>query len=137
MSDDSIAASGTWGQVRWAIDSSGRRPAKDFLRSKEQDGPTSDEAAKAWALIGHLADFGHRLAFQADKFKKLGDKAKGDGKDLLELKPSKQIRFLGEFREGREFVIAVGLRKKKDDLRPEDIKRAVRVLGEDRARAKR
>jgi hypothetical protein len=95
---------------------------------------TPQEKKKAWALLRQLADVGQRLAFQASKFKKLGDQAPSGAKHLFELRPSDQIRFLGDFREGRRFVVAVGVRKKKDDLRPEDVQRAMRVLAEDKQR---
>lgn len=60
-----------------------------------------------------------------EKFKGLGIQGGG----LWEFK-SHQIRFLGDFRPGARFLVALGLRKKQDALRPEDIKTAVRILAE-------
>ena len=122
-----VAAQGPWGKVIWAARTSGELPARLFLFS---DQVAPDERVKVFALLGALADIGDRLSFQAKKFKKLGSQAKGEGRRLWELKPNRQIRFLGDFRPGHVFLIAVGSRKKTDDLRPEDIRRALDVLGE-------
>lgn len=75
------------------------------------------------ALFQRFADKGDIA--NREHFKCLG-KAGGN---LWEFK-SFQLRFLGDYRPGGRFVIAHGLRKKKNDLDPSDIARANRILGE-------
>ncbi len=78
------------------------------------------DQAKMLALFRMLAETG-RIP-NREKFKSLGE-------GLFEFK-SFQLRFLGDFRPGRRFVIAFGLRKKKDKLDRADIETAVRILRE-------
>lgn len=61
--------------VVWAVNASGEMPARDFFLS-QSDG----DRAKLLALFKRLADFG--LINDREKFKKLGDKAGAQGKEL-------------------------------------------------------
>jgi hypothetical protein len=63
-----------------------------------------------------------------EKFKGLGVQGAG----LWEFK-SHQVRFLGDFRPGARFVLALGLRKKQDALRPADVQAAARIMAENDA----
>lgn len=108
------AASGPWGRVIWAEDASGGSPARDFFISL----PVGDQT-KVMALLKRMAETGQIQ--NREKFKKVGD--------LFEFK-SFQIRFIGDFRVGRVFVVAHGVRKKRNELRPEDLARAQRILDE-------
>lgn len=45
-----------------------------------------------------------------------------------------QIRFLGRFGPGRQFLVAHGLKKKQDKHRPADLDRTARILTEYLAR---
>lgn len=110
--------------VVWAIDATGAMPAREFF-----EGLDIGDKAKLLALFNRLAEFG--VIHNHEKFKSLGPKASG----LFEFK-SHQLRFLGDFRPGRQFVVALGVRKKKDNLDPADVSRAVRILTEHDAKAK-
>ena len=119
MCEREPAATGRWGDVIWAIDASGSAPARDFfLKLGDKD------AAKVEALFKLLAEYGRIV--NREKFKKLDDR---QGQALWEFK-SFQLRFLGGFAPGRQFLVAVGLRKKRHDHRPRDLDRAARILGE-------
>ena len=61
-----------------------------------------------------------------EKFKKLDDR---QGHAIWEFK-SYQLRFLGAFAPGRRFLVAHGVRKKKNNLRSADLDRAARILTE-------
>ena len=61
-----------------------------------------------------------------EQFKKLGDR---QGHAIWEFKRH-QIRFLGGFTAGKQFLLAHGLRKKQDKHRAEDFDRTGRVLSE-------
>jgi hypothetical protein len=74
-------------------------------------------------LFKRLADNGDIAS--REHFKSLGKKGEG----LWEFKRF-QLRFLGDFRPGGRFIVAHGLRKKRDDLDPADIARAKRILDE-------
>jgi hypothetical protein len=115
---DRTAAKGTWGTVEWALDLRLGMVAKAFYDALE-----AGDKGKVVALFQWLANVG-RIP-NREKFKSLG--AQGGG--LWEFK-SFQIRFLGDFRPGYRFVVAFGVRKKKDDLRAEDITTALRILAE-------
>lgn len=117
-----IAAKGTWGTVEWALDARLRMPAQEFFLSLDQV-----DRDKILALFARLASFGR--IDNRERFKALGSK----GGNLFEFK-SHQLRFLGDFRPGKRFLVAHGLRKKQDSLDPSDIQVALRVLAEnDRA----
>lgn len=121
MADETrIAAFGTWGTVEWAVDENGESPAREFYdRLSDQD------KAKVMVLFQRLADSG-RIS-NHEHFKKLGPQAGPAGRDLWEFKRF-QVRFIGDFRPGRRFIVAHGARKKRDNLRREDIEKAVRML---------
>jgi hypothetical protein len=72
-------------------------------------------------LFQRLADFG-KISNQ-EKFKGLGKKGAG----LFEFK-SFQDRFIGDFRSGKRFLVAVYSKKKKNQLDPAAVKRAVAIL---------
>ena len=110
-----IAAKGRWGRVVWAKNARGRLPARDFYMAL-----SDAEKAKVQATFGALADFG-RIP-NTERFKKLRD-------DLFEFK-NHQIRMVGAFRPGQVFLVAHGVRKRKDKHRPEDLEIAIRVLTE-------
>jgi hypothetical protein len=115
------AAQGTWGTVEWAFDLRLRLPARDFFLALEPA-----DQRKVAALFQWLATEGR--VPNREKFKGLGTKGAG----LWEFK-SQQIRFLGDFRPGGRFVVALGLRKKQDDLRPADVEVAARIMVENDA----
>lgn len=123
---EELAAEGQWGTVRWATDANGDMPASEFFASQSET-----DRAKLQALFQRLADFGR--IDNEEKFKNLGAKAGKAGRGLFEFK-SFQLRFFGDFRPGKQFVVAHGTRKKKDDLSRSDIDTSVRVLAEHDAR---
>ncbi len=128
MASDSvhIAARGAWGTVEWAIDSKGEIPARDYY--VKLDDP---DKAKVNALFQRLADSGVIKNWQ--KFRQLGKKAGAKARGLFEFK-SFQIRFLGDFKAGKRFIVAHGTRKKKDELPQGEIEKALRILDEHDAR---
>ena len=67
-----------------------------------------------------------------EQFKKLGD---WQGHAIWEFKRY-QFRFLGAFTPGSQFLVAHGLRKKKNKHRSADLDRAARILTENMAQAK-
>lgn len=113
-----VAAKGTWGTVVWALDARGEMPAQVFFLSLD-----AGDQRKVAALFQWMASEGR--VPNREKFKGLGVQGKG----LWEFK-SFQIRFLGDFRPGARFVVALGLRKKQDVLRPADIETAARIMKE-------
>ncbi len=78
------------------------------------------------ALFNRLAE--HGKIVNNEKFKKLGEM---QGQALWEFK-SFQLRFLGGFAPGGRFLLAHGLRKKRDAHARRDLERAARVLRENR-----
>jgi Phage derived protein Gp49-like (DUF891) len=118
MPVERIAAEGTWGTVEWAFDLRDRMPAKEFFLALD-----ASDQRKIAALFQWLASDGR--VPNREKFKGLG----ADSFGLWEFK-SFQIRFLGDFRPGARFVVALGLTKKKDALKPADLKAADRILKE-------
>lgn len=112
---DRIAAKGTWGTVEWAIAANGTLPAAVFFAALS----VADQN-KVLALFARLAETG-RIS-NVEKFKALGN-------GLWEFK-SFQTRFIGDFRRGHRFVVAVGVTKKTDKLNPADVATAFRILGE-------
>jgi hypothetical protein len=118
---DRTAAKGTWGTVEWALNARLRMPAREFYLAL----PQADQD-KVAALFQRLAETG-RIQ-NVDKFKSIVDAA---GR-LWEFK-SFQVRFLGDFRPGKRFVLAYGVRKKQDKLDKVDIQVAVRILAENDA----
>ena len=110
-------ASGEWGVVEWAVDTSGRVPAREFFLTLK---PT--DRAKIQALFNRLAEQG-RIGTK-ERFKKLETRK---GWALWEFK-SFQLRFIGGFSTAKAFVVAEGVRKKQDRHRARDLDRAVRIL---------
>lgn len=118
-----VVISGTVYTIEWATDAQGQMPAREFF-----DHLSLADQAKILALFGRLANHGH--ISNRENFKQLGSRAKGDAKSLWEFKKH-QLRFIGDYRSGRRFVVAHGVRKKKDDLQPSDIDKALRIMRED------
>jgi hypothetical protein len=112
------AAQGGWGTVEWALDARLRMPAREFFLVLEPA-----DQRKVAALFQWLATEGR--VPNREKFKGLGTQGAG----LWEFK-SFQIRFLGDFRPGARFVVALGLRKKQDAIRPADVQAAARIMAE-------
>src|SRR5262245_12993243 len=106
MAERIAAAKGTWGTVDWAINAQGARPAREFFLTLE---PSDRE--KIMALFNRLAETGRISNIQKFKNARPG---------LWEFK-SFQLRFLGDFRPGKCFVVSHGLRKKQDVLDNVDI----------------
>ena len=113
---DNRAAQGNWGVVEWAVDARGRMPGREFLNSQNEA-----DQAKIYALFKQLADTGQLR--NREKFQKL------TGSALFEFK-SFQLRFLGDFRPGNRFIVAIGVRKKKQKASPGDLKAAEKILQE-------
>ncbi|MFL6196294.1 MAG: type II toxin-antitoxin system RelE/ParE family toxin [Thermoanaerobaculia bacterium] len=113
-----IAVTGDRLTVEWAVDSRGRTPALDYFQTLEKA-----ERLRIIVLFKRLADHGEISS--REHFKNLGK----EGERLWEFKRH-QLRFLGDFRSGNRFLVAHGLRKKRDDLGPADIARAKRILEE-------
>lgn len=124
-----IAAEGEWGRIEWAIDLNGNMPARSYyLNLSDADKAKINALFQLFVRQGFIKN--------REKFKKLGDKAKGKGSELWEFK-SFQNRFLGDYRPNRRFVIAYALRKKGDNLPKTDIAKAVRILEESDQRERR
>ena len=118
------AASDEWGVVEWAVDTSGKAPARKFFLELRPAG-----RAKIQAQFNLLAKQG-RIDTR-ERFKKLETRR---GWALWEFK-SFQLRFIGTFsRIVRAFVVAYGIRKKQDRHRTRDLERAARILDEHFAR---
>ena len=118
----SPAASGCGGRVIWAVENSGRSQARIFF-----DALNTNEQVKIQALFDRFAASGEIKT--RERFKKLETR---HGWALWEFK-SFQIRFIGAFspdRIRREFVVACGLKKKRDRHKPQDLDKAVRILDE-------
>lgn len=106
----------------WAVDAMGKTPARSFFHELSEG-----DRAKIQTLFDRLATMGEIRT--RERFKKLENRR---GWALWEFK-SFQIRFIGAFmpeRAKREFVVAHGLRKKKDRLGESDLERAVRIINE-------
>ena len=112
------AAQGDWGSVVWAVEESGKVQARDFFESL-----SDADKSKVRALFRRMAQTGSIP--NREKFKKLKD-VKGCA--IFEFK-SFQIRFLGTF-DGNRFVVALGLRKKRDKHMKGHMERATRILCE-------
>jgi hypothetical protein len=113
-----VAVQGQRLTVEWARDSRGRLPALDFFQEL-----SCKERQRILALFKRLADAGEIV--NREQFKCLGR----GGQNLWEFKRF-QLRFLGDYRPGGRFVVAIGLRKKRDDLGVSAIARAARILAE-------
>lgn len=119
--DITPVASGQWGSVVWAVDGSNKTPALEFFLDLNKN-----DRAKIQSLFNRFADFG-RIG-TSERFKKLRNLR---GWTLWEFK-SFQIRFIGAFSPWtpRTFLVAHGLKKKKDRHRKRDLDKAVRILEE-------
>lgn len=117
-----VAVDGEKVTVEWAVDSRGHMPALEFFKEL-----TLADRQKVGVLFKRLADKGDITS--REHFKCLGKSGGG----LWEFKRH-QIRFIGDYRPGGRFVIALGVRKKRDELNPADIKKAQRILAEHDAR---
>ena len=95
---DRIAARGTWGTVEWAITKDGK-PAK---ARAEYETLSDGDRAKVLALLRRLAE--HGRIDNREKFRQLGQKAKGKAQGFWEFK-SFQDRLIGDFRSGKRFII--------------------------------
>jgi hypothetical protein len=113
-----VAVRGEKLKVEWAIDSRKCMPALEYFKKLEKK-----DQRKMISLFKRLAD--HGTIVNRKQFKSLGERGGG----LWEFKDFQQ-RFLGDFRPGGRFVVAHGLQKQQDDLDPNDIARAKRILGE-------
>lgn len=118
MSGTHVAVKGQRLTIEWAIDDRGRMPALEFY----EELPLA-ERQRMLALFKRLADTGDIAS--REHFKSLGK----SGDNLWEFKRF-QIRFLGDYRPGGRFVVALGLRKKTDALKRSDIEKASRILAE-------
>lgn len=109
--------------IAFATDASGSCPAGEFF-----DGLTKLDQAKLMVLFVMIADVG-----KTHNIEKFGDL--GDG--LFEFK-SHQIRipFAYADKERRLILVTHGFIKKKDKAPKEEIKRAWRILDEDKASRK-
>lgn len=120
-----LAVAGEKFTVEWATDSRDRMPALEYFNTLKKE-----ERQRLMMLFKRLADNGDIA--NREHFKCLGEK----GERLWEFKHF-QLRFLGDYRSGRRFVIAHGLRKKRDELDPAAIARAKRILDEHDEREER
>lgn len=119
---DRTAAKGDWGTVEWGVDQREKLPARDAFR-----GLSEADRSKILSLFKLLAVKGR--INNREKFRQLGQKAKGEAQHYWEFK-SFQDRFIGDFRPGRRFVVTAYAHKKADKLDAADIERAVRVMHE-------
>jgi hypothetical protein len=116
-----VAASGSWGAVEWAATMNG-----GTVQAKVDYDALGDEArGKVLALFNRLATVGR--IDNREKFRQLGKKAKGKAQGFWEFK-SFQDRFIGDFRSGKRFIVGAYTKKKKDNLKEEDVDRAVKAL---------
>jgi hypothetical protein len=120
-----VAVKGQKFTVEWAIDNRERMLALEFYKEL-----SCKERQKILALFKRLADTGDIAS--REHFKCLGK----NGDNLWEFKCF-QLRFLGDYRPGGRFVVALGLRKKKDDHSDSDIKKASRILAEHDAQSRK
>ncbi|HKV23944.1 MAG TPA: type II toxin-antitoxin system RelE/ParE family toxin [Candidatus Acidoferrum sp.] len=108
--------------IEFAIRANGSMPAKDFFDTDL----TESERLKFRPPVMRLADDG--LVANEERFKKVEGT-----KDLWEFKLH-QVRILGFYMPGARFVLAHGLRKKKDRLSKSDIEVAETIRREHIAR---
>ena len=116
-----IAARGRWGTIEWAFDRSWHFPARATYESLEgRDRARTDAVFKLHAEHGPIRN--------PLMFRSLGSSGGKKYSHLWEFKAN-QWRFIGDYR-GRRFLVAHGVRKKKDRHRNSDLDRAVRILEE-------
>lgn len=102
---------GLWGSVVLVVLAEQSCPAADFI-----GGLDVRDKAKLLALFQRYADHGYIT--NRERFKKIAD-------NVYEFK-SFQIRVFC-FIKGRQAVVTHGAKKKRDDLNPADIERALRI----------
>jgi Phage derived protein Gp49-like (DUF891) len=103
--------------IEWAFNSRGRFPAEEVFRDLEPEAQ-----ADFLALFSRLAQQGQIR--NIEKFKSV------TGRKLFEFKKG-SIRFYGDYRPGKRFLISHGVSdKKKWKARPEDLDKAERILAE-------
>ena len=107
--------------MAWACETSGKAPAHEFFLDLDVK-----DRARIQALFERLAELGR--IHTSERFKKLETRG---GVALWEFK-SFQLRFIGTYSSvtRREFVVACGLRKKRQHHNTHDLDRAVRILKE-------
>lgn len=118
-----IAIRGQWGTVEWAVVHPSTVPqAKKFYLSLDEGYQVKVLGAfKLWAEYGRINN--------RELFRQLGDQAGKKARGLWEFKRH-QVRFIGDTRPGKRFIVAWGTRKKQDDLNDSDIDSALKVLME-------
>ena len=117
-SEARVAVLGSKLRIEWAADARKKFWALEFFQEL-----TKEDQQRVVALFKRLSDHGDIAS--REHFKCLGKK----GKSLWEFKRF-QIRFLGDYRPGGRFLVAHGVRKKKNELDDSDIEKAVRILAE-------
>jgi len=116
--EESIVAEGDWGTVRYAVESSGDMPAKEFV-----EGLDPPKLRKMANLFQWMANLG-RISNDR-RFKQVSDK-------IFEFK-NHQIR-IACFRVGQVWFLAHGFVKKQDKWPPKELTRANRIRNEHLAR---
>ncbi len=106
--------------VECAVDARGQSPALEFVESLSDS--DQDKVTNLFQRLANLGEIGNR-----EKFKLL------EGK-IWQFK-SYQIR-IPCFQDGRSWVLTHGFIKKQDAASKSEIKRAIRIQGEDLARRK-
>lgn len=102
-------------RLEWAVGKNGDAPARTFFETLKPK-----EKAQILALFKRLAD--HGRIDNRQQFKRLN-------RNLWEFKKF-QLRFLGDYRAGGRFLVALGVRKKKDKHSRKDLEKAERILKE-------
>jgi hypothetical protein len=117
-SEARVAVHGSKFRIEWAADAREKFWALEFFQELKKE-----DRQRVAALFKRLANNGDIAS--REHFKCLGKRGRG----LWEFKRF-QIRFLGDYRPGGRFLIAHGVRKKKNELDDSDIEKAVRILAE-------
>lgn len=113
--DPAVAKEGSRGRIVWAKDERGRMPAREFYQKL-----SPSDKAKFLALFRRFTDLG-AVPQNKEKFRQL------KGEDLFEFKIW-GVRLLGRFVASDTFMIAHGVKKKSDKLRPSEFAKARRIL---------
>jgi len=108
---DNFAVSGTWGEVRYAVDAQGRMPAKEFV-----EGLSTEDVKKVLLLLRRLATDGKIT--NREKFRK-------ERGEIFALKAF-QIR-IPCFQHERTWYLTYGFTKKGDNWKAADLDRADRI----------
>lgn len=126
MSDDwtdNLFKRGSHFLVEFALESSGAMPAREFLEQHE-GGRHRRSRTKIVACVARLADTRPGEFRDAARFKPV------DG-EIYEFRAD-QLRLLCAYNGKGRLLLISGVVKKQNELRPEDIKRARRILQEHR-----